>query len=168
MARTISLNMRNALYAQTTNEVPICLITLWHPDYPGTMRISTDPTTRISDAPLKYATNALGAWYYFYPVMITLPDDIDERAPRARIAIENISRDLVALVRSVATPGRCDMKVVLSATPNTVEVDYPDMDILSSQYNDEILTIEVGLNALDQEPYPAGTFVPAGFPGLFA
>src|SRR5262245_63548988 len=88
MARTISLNLRNAIYAQTTNEVPICLIQLWHPDYAGVTRISTDPTTRVSDAPLVYGTFALGNWYYFYPVMVQLPDDIDERAPRARLAIE--------------------------------------------------------------------------------
>jgi hypothetical protein len=168
MPRTISLNLRNALYAQNTNEVPVVLIKLWATDVPGTViRISTDPTTLISTAPQIYGTLSGGAWHYFYPIMVQLPDIIDERAPTAKLAIENVSRDMVSFVRNMAAPGKCDIKVVLAATPNTIEIDYPDFDILSSQYNESILSIEVGLNALDQEPFPAGLFTPAGFPGLF-
>lgn len=167
MARTLSLNMRTAITAQAGDEVAICLIQFWHPDSVGVLRVSTDPTQRITLDPLVYGTVALGVTYYFYPVMVTLPDDIDERAPRAQFAIENISRDLVTMLRSFTKPGRCDIKVVLASTPNTVEIDYPDFDIQSVQFTDQILTIEVGLSALDDEPYPAGIFAPSGFPGLF-
>jgi hypothetical protein len=167
MGRTISLNLRNALYAQNTDEVPVVLMQFWHAEYPGVFRISTDPTTLVVAETRLYGTLSRGAWFYFYPVMVHLPDSIDERAPTAKIAIENVSRDLIAFLRSVTTPGRCDIKVVMAKTPDVWEIDYPDFDILSVQYNESILTIEVGLNALDQEPFPAGLFTPAGFPGLF-
>jgi hypothetical protein len=46
--RVLSLNFRKALYAQESGEVPIFLLTITHPSLAAPIRLSTDPTARIS------------------------------------------------------------------------------------------------------------------------
>lgn len=171
MSRTLSLTLRKAFNAEYSGEVLVTLLTLTHPDHPGdTAYISSDPTQRISVAgspDIKWGTISGGITYVYAPLFIQLPDDVDERAPQARLGIENINRDLIALIRSVSTPGKCRLQLVLASTPNTVEIDFPELDWQSANYSGTVLSFSFGIDALDKEPYPAGTFNPAYFPGLY-
>jgi hypothetical protein len=168
MSRTISLTFRGAMYDPQTEEIPIVLITIEHDDIEGALRLSSDPTERLSDTPLQYGTVSNGDTYLFCPMSISLPDDMDERAPTARFAIENVSRELIAFARSVTTPGTCSIQIVLASSPDDVEIEYPEMDLRSVQFSATMLTLEMGIDSLDQEPFPAGTFNPVWFPGLFS
>lgn len=165
--RSLSLTLTEAMNAQESGETPIALLTFEHPDFPGPLRLSSDPTTRLSENPLQYGTVSDSETYLFCPMSIQLPDDMDERAPNARLAIENVSRELVAFIRSVTTPGTCRIVVVLASAPDTVEVEWPILDVKGVQYNANILTVELGLDALETEPFPSGAFVSSYFPGLF-
>lgn len=167
MSRTVSLTARAAINAQDTTEIPVVLLTIAHPDFADTLRISSDPTTRISTTPLLYGTVSDGNTFQFCPLSISLPDDMDERAPTARLGVENVSQVLVELVRSVTTPGTCTIQMVLASSPDTVEIEWPTLDIRGVQFNANLMNFEFGLNALDDEPFPAGIFAPSGFPGLF-
>ncbi|MFU0504003.1 DUF1833 family protein [Pseudaminobacter sp. NGMCC 1.201702] len=167
MSRTVSLTLREAMNAQETGEVLVVLLTITHPDYATPLRISSDPTTLLSEAPLQYGTVSRGETYLFAPFSTSLPDDMDERAPTARFVLENISRDLVELVRSVSTPAKATIEVVLASSPDSVEIEYPEFDVKNASYNANVMTLELSIDALTDEPYPSGTFSPASFPGLF-
>jgi hypothetical protein len=167
MSRSVSLTFRGAMYAQNATEIPVVLLTLSHPDFPDTLRLSSDPTTRLTTTPLTYGTTSQGHDYLFCPMAISLPDDMDERAPTARVVIENVGREIIDLVRSVTTPGTCTLQMVLASNPNTIEIEFPTLDIRGVQYNANVITVEMGIDALDQEPFPAGLFTPSAFPGLF-
>lgn len=167
MSRSVSLTFREAMNAQETGEVVIVLMTISHPSYPTPLRLSSDPTTLLSEAPLQYGTVSRGQTYLFCPFSTTLPDDVDERAPTARLALENVSRDLVAIIRSISTPATATIEVVLASSPDSVEIEYPQFEVKSAQYNANIMTLELSIDALTDEPYPAGTFSPSAFPGLF-
>ena len=54
--RTLSLNFRQALFAQESGEIPIFLLTITHPDLPDPIYQSTDATVRLSTYPLTYGT----------------------------------------------------------------------------------------------------------------
>lgn len=165
--RTTSLTFRQKANAAQSDMLPIWLITLAHPDFAGTLRLSSDPTARISSTPLLYGTVSNGLTYQFCPMAVAAPDDIDERGPTARFVIENVGRELITLVRSVTTPGTCALRMVMSATPDVPEADYPLLDLRGVTYNAETITVEVGIDMLELIPYPAGIFAPSGFPGLF-
>lgn len=167
MSRTISALLRSALYSQESGEVAVVLFTMTHVDWPGTFRVCTDPTTRLSDTPLTYGIVSNGQTFTYHPMQVSLPDDIDERAPTARLVIDNINRDLVAFARTVQGPGACTIQIVLASTPNVVEITFPALDIRGVSGNDQALTVEFGIDALETEPFPAGKFVPSQFPGLF-
>lgn len=166
--RSVSLTLTEALTAQESGEVPVVLMTFEHQDFAGPLRLSSDPTTRLSEEPLQYGTVSDSETYIFCPMSIQLPDDMDERAPTARLSIENVSRELVAMVRSITTPGTCRIVLVLASDPDTIEVEYPILDLRGVQYNADTLTVELGLDALDTEPFGSGAFVPSYFGGLFA
>ena len=165
--RTISLTMRRALAVQDSGEVAIVLLTISHPMLPTPIRVSSDPTRKFSDTPLTYGTISRGLQYTFLPFSVSLPDDVGERAPAAQIQIENVTRSLVELIRSVSTRATVRLDLVLASSPDTVEVAFPQFDLGSASYNADTVTLELAMDSMTSEPYPAGTFDPASFPALF-
>lgn len=159
--------MRHAMMDEHTGDVVIALFTLTHPDQLEPLYVSSDPTTRISDTPLIYATNSRGNEYLFAPITLALPDDVDERAPTARVIFDNVTRDIIAAARSFDTPPKCKIELILSSSLDAVEVEYPEFDVMNIQYNANQITMELSIESLTDEPMPAGSFNPSGFGGLF-
>lgn len=167
MSRSVSLSLREAMNAQETGEVVITLVRIEHDDLDGALLLSSDPTEMLSENPLVYGTVHGGEDYIFCPMEILLPDDIDERAPTARLMIANVGRELVAAVRSVLTPAEVTVFCVLASAVDDVEIEWAPLDLRGVQYNAETITIEIGEDAMDTEPFPARTFSASGFPALF-
>lgn len=166
--RTLSLTMRQAMAAQETGQVVIVLLTISHPIMGGaSFRVSSDPTQKFSDAPLEYGTISRGNSFIFLPFSITLPDDASERAPATQIQIENVTRQLVELIRSVSSRATVRIELVLASSPNIVEVAFPQFDLGSVSYNADTVTLELTMDSMTSEPYPSGTFDPSSFPALF-
>jgi hypothetical protein len=165
--RILSLNFRKALFAQESDDVPIFLAAITHPLLPETIYLSSDPTERLSDAPLLYGTQSRGNVYKFIGMDITIPDEEDKNPPASKLVVSNATRDLIPLARSVSTPAKITIEAVLSSAVNDVEFSIPRMDMVNVQYNASELTFSLSIDALTTEPYPAGSFDPSGFPGLF-
>lgn len=166
--RSLSLTMRRALSDQVSGQVAVVLLTISHPVMSAPFRFSSDPTQRVSETPLIYGTFSRGNFYTFAPFSISLPDDVGERAPVAQIQIENVSRTIVELVRSVSTRATVRIELVLASSPDTVEIAFPQFDLNGVSYNADTVTLELSMDSLSTEPFPAGKFSPAGFPGLFS
>ncbi|ODT22213.1 MAG: hypothetical protein ABS35_15285 [Kaistia sp. SCN 65-12] len=167
MSRSVSITLREAMNSQETGEVMVGLLTISHPAFLTPLRLSSDPTERLSDEPLTYGTTSRGETYTFCPMVVSLPDDLGERAPAARFMVENVSRKIVEQIRAIISPGTANLELVLASSPDSVEIGYPEFQVSRAQYNANVITLEVSIDALTDEPYPAETFNPSGFPGLF-
>ncbi|MBX5268542.1 DUF1833 family protein [Rhizobium sp. NLR17b] len=167
MSRDVSDRFRQAVYAQETDEVPICLLTVTHEDLEEPIYISSDPTTRLSDEPLVYGTESRGEQYIFLPFEFTIPDDKSDSAPRVQLTMENIDRTLVALLRSFSTPPSVKMEVILASDPDLVEITVPVLQMADATFNDHTISSTTVADQLINEPHPAGQFTPGSFPGLF-
>lgn len=169
--RTVSLTMRSAVFAEETDEIFFYLLTITHPSLTdGPIYLSTDPTQRLSEDPLVYGTVSRGKTYKYLPISVVLPDDSDGTPPGITLAIANISRDLIPLVRSIGPTGiRAKVTVELMAVSDleTVQLTWPAFDMLSAPYDGLTLNVTLGIDALATEQFPAGMFTPSGFPGLF-
>lgn len=165
--RVLSLNFREALFAQESGEVVIFLLTITHDELEDPIRLTTDPTERKSDTPLIYRTMSRGEEYLFAGVDVTLPDDQDKSPPASKLSIANVTRELIPLARSVSTPPSVKIEAVLASAPDTVEMIWPAMDMSNLTYDASFLQFDLTMDALVTEPYPSGTFSPASFPGLF-
>ncbi len=168
---TVSLNFRQAAYAQETGRVPIALITFTHDDLTDPIRISCDPTERIhgltTDEEVVYGTVSNGNDYIFLPVRLKLPDDTDEGPGEMQIEIDNIHRDLTATIRGIHTPVTCNVSIVMDNALDTVELSWPEFRMVGIQYTAATISATLQMELLEREPYPAGSFTPSHFPGLF-
>lgn len=165
--RILSLNFRKALFAQESDSAPIFLAVITHPLLPETIYLSSDPTERLSTDPLLYGTQSRGNVYKYIGMDIAIPDEEDKNPPASKLIVSNVARGLIPLARSVSTPAKITIEAVLASALDDVEFSIPRMDMINVQYDASQLTFSLSIDALTTEPYPAGSFDPSGFPGLF-
>lgn len=167
MSRTVSASFLNAINSQETEEVVICLLTVTHEDLAEPIYLSSDPTMRISDSPLVYATVSRGNEYLFLPFEFTLPDDKSDSPPRVQLSIDNTDRSLVAMLRSFTTPASIKLEIVLASSLDDVEIELPALQLSEVTIGEDRVTADLVADALINEPSPSGQFTPGAFPGLF-
>jgi hypothetical protein len=171
MPRTVSLNFLESINRQESDETHIVLITIHGPKelpdlLPTPIRISSDPTILISEVPYVRGTISRGNTYLFVPFNTVLPDDKEEAPPVAQIVFDNVAREMIPLVRSISIPPRMTIEVVLASTPDVVEMTFPLLDVVGAQYDAGTIAIDLAIDALINEPFPAGSFTPGAFGGL--
>lgn len=165
--RILSLNFRKALFSQESGEVPIFLLTITHPSLADPIYLSTDPTERFSTTPLMYRTTSRTIDFLYAGIDVTIPDEQDKTPPASKLTIQNVTRDLIPLARSVSTPPSVKIEAVLASDLDTVEMTFPALDMSNLTYDANQLVFDLTMDALVTEPFPSGTFSPAYFPGLF-
>lgn len=168
---SVSLNFRQAAYAQETGRVLIILMTLDHDSLSEPIRLSSDPTQRLTeyttDSEVVYGTVSRGDNYIFFPMRIKLPDDTDDGPGEMTLEIDNVHRQYTQTIRSIFTPVTVKTEIILDDTPDVVEAQWPEFLMTNIKYNDTIISATLKLEILENEPFPAGTFSPSYFPGLF-
>jgi hypothetical protein len=164
--RDTSQTFRRAVFAQESGEVLIFLLTITHPQLATPIRLSTDATERKSTTPLAYRTMSRGDEFLYAGIDLTLPAEKDRAPPAAKLTIDNVTRDLIPLARSVSTPAQVKIEAVLASDLDTVEIAWPAMDMTNLQYSAAQLVFDLTMDSLASEAFPAGTFSPAYFPGL--
>ena len=167
----VSLAFRQAAYAQETGRVIIALITISHEDLADDIRISSDPTQELTefttDTDKVYGTVSRGQTYLFLPVAITLPNDSEEGPGEMKLQIDNVHRDYMTTIRSIFTPAEVTVELLLDDDLDTVEAQWPAFELCNIEYDATVITGTLKLETYDTEPFPAGTFSPAYFGGLF-
>ena len=168
---SISLNFREAAYAQETGRVLICLITIEHDDLSEPIRLSTDPTQRIEEyttaSDVVYGTISREETFLFFPIRIGLPNETESGPGDMTLEIDNVHRTYVETIRSISSPPRIMVEMVLDNALDTVEATWPEFLLTNISYDSTIITGTLKLETLEREPFPSGTFTPSGFPGMF-
>jgi len=166
---SISATFRQAAYAQETGRTIIALITITHSSISEPIRICTNPTERLAtyEDEIVYGTVSNGENYIYLPLSLQVPSDTDEGPGNMTIEFDNIHRAYTEAIRSIFTPPTVTVDLVLDSTPDTVEVSWPEFLLTNVTYNSLTIQGTLELEILDREPFPAGTFNPTSFPGLF-
>lgn len=167
--RTISANMREVLQATEHSTIPILLLTINHSTFDEPVRLSSDNTQRITetDTTLLYGTVSRTNNYFFYPFALKLPTDEEEGTPKTSLTVDNVSRQLTEAVENIdpRDPVTVTMEIVLSTSPDTVEMEYTDFTLKNVSYDMFEITGEISMDALFGEPVPQHRMTPAYFPG---
>ena len=174
MSQTVSLNMRLTADAEVTSEVYVALFYITHDDLDAPIRLSTDPTERLSGPPdLIYGTRS--TWqdsdpdtepFLFIVASTVLPSDLEDAPAAGTLVLENLSPDIIVLLRSIISPATISMAVVLASTPDVIEAEYTDMRIMSFDADAGSITLSFSREEIESEPFPAGRFSYYRFPGL--
>ena len=157
MSRNLSTAALKAVYGHETDDVFLILLTLDHAGLDVPIRVTSDAVSTFSRE----------MEFIAFPFNLILPDQTEGQAPKARLTIDNVSRDVLAALRGLQTPPQVIMEIVRHADPDTVEAFFPDFTLTNLRYNALTLQGDLTIEDFTAEPYPAATFSPAGFPGLF-
>ena len=157
MSRNTSLTFREAVYGSETGEAFLILLELTNPGLSQPIRVTSNSVDTVHN----------GDTYVAFPFEIELPDDTDEGPPTAQLRIDNVSREIVQAIRTVQTAVDVDIKIVLGSDPDTVEAEFADFQLRDVKYDALVVEGSLNIETFAQEPFPAGKFDPARFPGLF-
>ena len=153
----ISDNLKGEAW-QPASKMPLVLLEITQADLAEPIRVVCDkiPITHQGDE------------YIAFPFDIVLPDDQEGSPSRARLQIDNVSREIGQAIRLMTTAASVTIKVVRRPAPDVAEMEFPGM--LLTNVKVDALTVEGELNFedLSREPYPAYTFSPAEFRRLVA
>jgi len=166
MARVLSLNARAAFNAAQTDEVPVVLVKIEHDDLDEPVRLSSDPTERLSSDPLVYGTVSNTDEYTFVLMSAMIPDDKEGVPPSTQLVFENVAEDMAAVARSVSSPPTVSLFIVLASAPDTIEEQWTGLKATKASYNAGQLTLTVSREHLLNEPWPAYRTTRERFPGL--
>lgn len=157
MSRGLSLSTRRALYAGDTSDAFLILLTFAHADLAVPIRVCSDAVD----------IESRGEIYVAYPFDLTLPDDEENRPPRARLIIDNVDRSIVATLRQLASSPVLTIEIVRAAAPDIVEATFRDFRLRNVRYDSRVIEADLTLEDYTSEPYPAASFSPSLFPGIF-
>ena len=150
-------HFREAAFAPTTEEAFICLLTIKHESLSEDLRFCNNGVSVIRNK----------KEYLPLPFTLTLPDDSEESPPTACIVMDNVSRELVASLHGITKAPTVDIALVSSRDWDVVEAHWDNFEM--RQITDDAFTMKADLflESLDREPWPAGTYTPAMFRGMF-
>lgn len=174
MSRLVSLNARTAHDAQSSDVFEVVLFYITHPDLLDPVKLSTDPTTRLSIEPLRYGTKSdwLAEQYgdttpfYFVLLNTQLPDDKEDTPAAASVTLEMLDNEFTELFRSTQKRATVHMAVVMSNTPNLIEVEWRDLKMVSAEGDNSSITLQITMEPITAEPWPYGRQTRYRFPGL--
>lgn len=173
MSRVL-INARTAHDAATTDAVEVALFTIAHPSLDAPIRLSTDPTERLSVEPLMYGTrsNWLGANpatepFLFVLASADLPSDLEDVPAAASIILSNVDNRIAEVLRSFIDQPVISMAVVMADSPDAIEVEFRDMVMIGSNGNAGEVTIQMSRAPIEDETVPMDRFTKNRFPGLY-
>jgi hypothetical protein len=168
---TLSLEAIKQLQSPDADSTFITLLTIYELDgITPAIRLADNYTTRVSETPTDviYGVVSRGQNFIFLPLSISLPsEDQNGAASRASITIKDVTRYITPIIRSLTYPPKIKLELVLSKTPDTLEVAYEELFISNFSYNSSQISASLSAVELDREPFPAYSFTPQFFAGLF-
>lgn len=148
--------LTSSAFAADTADVWLVLVTIDHDDFAEPIRVVNN-TENVTSR---------GELYVGFPFDATLPDSREDASPRARLVIDNTSREIAQAIRSITSAPIVTLEIIRAADPDTVEISLPYFTLRNVKWDAGKVSGDLSLEDFTSEPYPAGTFTPAYFPGL--
>lgn len=171
--RRVSLNQRLSFEEHSTDEVEVALFHIEHEALTDPVRLSTDPTERLSDDPLAYGTRSTfnGASpvtepFQFVLVSTDMPSDMEEAPAEAAIVLENVTTGIADVLQSLTTQATVHLALVLASSPDQVEAEFRDLKLVRSEGDASEITLYLSRQPIEEESFPAARMTKQRFPGL--
>jgi hypothetical protein len=169
--RQLSLTYRLSLDARETTEFGVVLMKISTAS--GlVVRVSSDPTERLSVEPLTYGTRSTwltydGAPFQFIVQSVQVPDDRDELLPAAKMMIDGFDPAILAAFRSTTEQVRVDLGLVTASSPDVVEEQWLDLRLVAVEWNRSGFALSISDEQAMAEPLCGFRMSRQHLPGLF-
>ena len=165
--RVLSLDYRRAMHAQECDEIPVVLVTITHADLSEPIRLSSDATERLSVDPITYGTVSNGDTFLYMLMSLNLPDDKEGEALAGSLQIEDVEADVGPLLAPILSGIKITIQVTTAASPDLVQIEYADLDVLSAQGAEGAITLSYGREDPSVWIIPGDAMTKDRFPGQF-
>lgn len=152
--RSISTAGRAALYAAQSDTAWLQLVTIEHDSIGTPIRLVCNTEDVVSRSET----------YQAFPFAIHLPAT-DQM--QVELVVDNVTRELVEEVRSIDTPLTVTLEIVLASDPDTIEAGPFSFESRSAEYDVQQMRLTLAYEPLLNEPFPAHSYTPIDYPGLF-
>lgn len=173
MARAVSLDARRSL-DRPDDDFQLVLLQIEHPDYAAPLRLSSDPTERLSDDPLLYGTRSTFAGadpetepFVYAAMQLELPGDLTDAPTAMRIEFLAVTPDLTAVLRSVRTRPTLRAALVMASAPSVIEQEWRGLQVLAAPISAAAVSVEISRRPIEEEFAVPETMGRQRFPGLF-
>jgi Domain of unknown function (DUF1833) len=156
VANTLSPEVLAQLFAQSSDDPFLTLVTLSHPDF-TTIRLVNNTVDIVSR----------GDTYTAFPMRIRLPVDDGESSRDFAIDFDNASLALVEAVRSVTTAIDIKIEMILASLPDAVQMSFEDLTIATLTYSAQRITARIVLDGFLNVEMTSERYNPSNYPGLF-
>lgn len=155
---TYSASARRNLLATSADEPFLVLLEITHPELEVPVRVVND-TQNIT---------VQGNEFIACPFEITLPDDVDQQTPKAKLSVDNIGRELTQwLEYSRGGKGaKCRIMQVMRSEPDIIEYDIT-LDMSGLSIDNLAVSAELGFQSTLMQPAVAVRYDPFTAPGMW-
>lgn len=157
MSRTLSTAALEAIYAPQTDKVFLFLVEINHADMATPLRFVNNHQAITSSL----------AVYTPYAFEFDPPDEVEGVIPVAKLIIDNTDRQIVALIRSLASAPTVTVSIVLADSPDVVEAGPSEFILKNVAYNVETVSGDLVYDDFEHMNIPGDLFEPQSFGGLF-
>jgi len=169
----LSPTTRRDILKQESETTDVVLLTIKHAKWTSPIRLSTHETKlwkidKETATPI-YGTYSRKKWYLYVPLQASIPNSSAEQAPEGKFTISNVTREVSQYLKMVDQEyPKITVEVVNSATPDKVDMVFPDLDLATAHWNADTVEITVKSDIAASEPSPWLRFSLAYFPNLQA
>lgn len=168
---TMSPEAIRSVFSPEADADLLMLLTIYDPNNSTTVvaRLADGFTQRVSetDDDVVYGVVSNSQTFIFLPMEITLPTEHEANAPSCSITMHDVTRYIMPLIRQLNGPPMVKLDLVLSKTPNVVEASFSEFYLNGITYSAESISAQLTMINYAVEPFPAHSFTPALFPGMF-
>lgn len=157
MSNQISNELLAQLFSQNSDDPFLMLVTISHPDWIDTYYFVNNGEQIISR----------GTTYQAFPMTIVLPTDDGETARGVKIDFDNVSLELVDIMRSVTSPMEVKIEMILASLPDVVQMELTELQIQNISYNSKKVSATLIVDSFLNTELSSERYTPSSYPGLF-
>lgn len=158
MTRPYSTQFKSTLAKVSAEEAPLVLLEISHAALDNPVRVINDMQNLTSNGNLFIAC----------PFRYVLPDDFENQLPKAKLAVDNVGRDLMYWIETSGGGDGSTVKMmqVMRSRPDTIEWQI-SMNLYNVQATMQEITAELGFENLFAKPAILMQYRPDNSPGIF-
>lgn len=158
MTRAYSSQFKSTLAAVSATEAPLILLEISHPSLTTPVRVVNDTQDLTSNGNLFVAC----------PFRCILPDDYEGQLPKARLAVDNVGRDLMYWIETSNGGQGSSVRFmqIMRSRPNLIEWEIT-MSLYNVSVNMQEISAELGFQNLFAKPAISRQYRPDNSIGLF-
>lgn len=154
-----------AINSQTSDNIFITLVTITHDQLTEPIRVADNVTTVLSTGYDGVVSNSIE--YTYIGFKFVLPNLEQDALPTTKFTMDNVNREITAVLQDLEGKADATVELVLSKNPNVVQFRIGGLKLGQVTWDVMQLEADFGVEYFMNEPYPAPRFTPSRFPGLF-